>query len=123
MPGLNGGKTGDLYLKIKFHNSEMLFVQNRKDVYQRVNVAPWTAALGGKIEVDTPSGSLAVNLPANSHNGQKIRLKGKGIPAKEAGDLYLLVNIILPPCHSDDDKAAWAALAAHYASFQPQQQA
>lgn len=119
LPGFNGGQNGDLYLKIQFHNNEKLFVQNRKDVYQRVAVAPWTAALGGKISVGTPSGELAVSLPANSHSGQKIRLKGRGIPASEPGDLYLLVDIVLPESQTEADKAAWQALAEHYAGFQP----
>lgn len=123
LPGFNGGQAGDLYLKIQFHNNEKLFVQNRKDVYQRVAVAPWTAALGGKITVNTPSGELAVNLPANSHNRQKIRLKGRGIPASEPGDLYLLIDIELPGSHTEADKAAWQALAQHYAGFQPQNHA
>lgn len=124
LPGFNGGQAGDLYLKIQFHNSDQLFVQNHKDVYQRVAVAPWTAALGGKISVTTPSGALAVNLPANSHGGQKIRLKGKGIPAASAaGDLYLLVDIVLPRSQTAADQAAWQALAEHYAGFQPQNHA
>jgi curved DNA-binding protein len=120
LPGFNGGAAGDLYLKISFRNQENLYVQNRKDVYQRINVAPWTAALGGKTDITTPAGLLSVNIPANSHNGQKMRLKGKGIPAKEAGDLYLLINIVLPQTNTETDRAAWQALASHYAAFQPQ---
>lgn len=120
LPGFNGGAAGDLYLKISFRNQDNLYVQNRKDVYQRISVAPWTAALGGKIDVSTPAGKLSMNLPANSHNGQKMRLKGKGIPAKEAGDLYLLINIVLPKSDTEADRAAWQALAQHYAGFQPE---
>ncbi|WP_239349947.1 DnaJ C-terminal domain-containing protein [Snodgrassella communis] len=120
LPGFNGGAAGDLYLKISFRNEENLYVQNRKDVYQRINVAPWTAALGGKTDITTPAGALSVNIPANSHNGQKMRLKGKGIPAKDAGDLYLLINIVLPQASTEADRAAWQTLASHYAAFQPQ---
>ncbi|MDF7675710.1 DnaJ C-terminal domain-containing protein [Neisseriaceae bacterium ESL0693] len=120
LPGFNGGKAGDLYLKIRFRHQDNLYVQDRKDVFQQVNVAPWTAALGGKIDVTIPSGStLSVTLPANSRNGQKIRLKGRGIPAKEAGDLYLMINIVLPQSQNESDRAAWQALAEHYASFRP----
>lgn len=120
LPGFNGGSSGDLYLKISFRNQDNLYVQNRKDVYQRINVAPWTAALGGKTDITTPAGKLSVNIPANSHNGQKMRLKGKGIPAKAAGDLYLLINIVLPQASNEADRAAWQALATHYAGFKPQ---
>ena len=123
LPGFNGGAAGDLYLKIRFHADEHLHVENRKDVYQTVQVAPWQAALGEKINVATPNGTLAVNLPANSRAGQKIRLKGRGIPAKEAGDLYLVLSMVLPGCHTDADKAAWQVLSAHYAGFNPGTQA
>ena len=120
LPGYNNGAAGDLYLKIKFRNLDNLYVQNRKDVYQRVNVAPWTAALGSKIAVNTPAGRLSVNIPANSRNNQKMRLKGKGIPAKQAGDLYLLINIVLPKSSSSEDKTAWQNLEKHFAGFNPQ---
>ena len=120
LPGYNNGAAGDLYLKIKFRNLDNLYVQNRKDVYQRVNVAPWTAALGSKIAVNTPAGRLSVNIPANSRNNQKMRLKGKGIPAKQAGDLYLLINIVLPESSSSEDKTAWQNLEKHFAGFNPQ---
>lgn len=114
LPGHNGGANGDLYLAIKFHEQPDLYVKNRKDVYQTVDVKPWEAALGGKIIVPTASGRLQVNLPANSQNGKSIRLKGKGIPAKEAGDLYLNVRISMPPVETEADREAWSKLAAHF---------
>ena len=56
LPGSNGGANGDLYLKIKFHDRPDLYVKNRKDVYQTIDVKPWEAVLGGKIIVPTASG-------------------------------------------------------------------
>jgi len=50
-----------------------------------------------------------------SRNGQNLRLKGKGIPAKEAGDLYLTLNIELPRASDDTARALWQQLADHYA--------
>jgi len=114
LPGFNGGANGDLYLKIRFRESDTLYVKNRKDVYQRIDVMPWVAALGGKTAIDTPAGKLNINIPANSRSGQNLRLKGKGIPAKEAGDLYLIINITLPETMSEADRAAWQQLAEHY---------
>lgn len=114
LPGVNGGATGDLYLKIRFRHHEKLYVDNAKDVHQVINVMAWTAALGGKMEINTPAGKLNINIPANSSNGQKLRLKGKGIPAKEAGDLYVHINIVLPQVESESDKAIWQQLAEHY---------
>ncbi|WP_314260319.1 DnaJ C-terminal domain-containing protein [Cardiobacterium hominis] len=115
LPGYNGGEAGDLYLKIRFREDPSHYVKDRKDVWQRLNIAPWTAVLGGHIEVATPAGKLGVNIPAGSRNGQNLRLKGKGIPAKEAGDLYLTLNIELPRASDDTARALWQQLADHYA--------
>ena len=115
LPGFNGGEAGDLYLKIRFREDPQHYVKDRKDVYQRLNIAPWTAVLGGQIEVATPAGKLGVNIPAGSRNGQNLRLKGKGIPAKAPGDLYLTLNIELPRADDDRARALWQQLADHYA--------
>ena len=116
LPGINGGENGDLYLKIRFHERPDLYVKNKKDVCQTIDVFPWLAALGGKIQVVTLGGRLQLNLPANSQNGKSIRLKGKGIPAKEPGDLYLNIRILVPPVEDDADRAAWEQIATHFAS-------
>ena len=115
LAGYNGGENGDLYLKIRFHARPHLYVKNRKDVYQTINVMPWQAVLGGKIIIATASGRLHVTLPANSQNGKTIRLKGQGIPAKEAGDLYLIIHIVVPEANSEAERALWQQLADHYA--------
>lgn len=116
LAGYNGGESGDLYLKVKFDEKPDLYVKDKKDVYQTIHVKPWEAALGGKVIVDTVAGRLQINLPANSQSGKSIRLKGKGIPAKEAGDLYLNIRIVVPAVENDADRAAWEQLAAHFAN-------
>lgn len=118
LPGINGGENGDLYLKIRFHERPDLYVKNKKDVCQTIDVFPWLAALGGKIQIVTLGGRLQLNLPANSQNGKSIRLKGKGIPAKEPGDLYLNIRILVPSVEDDADRAAWEQIATHFASKQ-----
>ena len=115
LPGFNGGENGDLYLKVRFREQPGLYVKNGKDVYQRIDILPWQAVLGATQAVDTPAGKLEISIPANSKNAQNLRLKGKGIPGKEAGDLYLILNIVLPRADSEDDKAVWQQLADHYA--------
>ena len=115
LPGRNGAPAGDLYLKIRFHERPDLYVKDKKDVYQTIDVMPWQAVLGGKITVATAGGRLQVSLPENCQSGKTIRLKGKGIPAKEAGDLYLTLNIELPRASDDTARALWQQLADHYA--------
>ena len=93
--GTGGGKNGDLFLKVKINHADHIRLEG-VDVYQTVNIAPWEAALGEKINVTTPAGTLGVTIPKNSKSGSHLRLKGKGIPAKQAGDLYLTLNIVNP---------------------------
>lgn len=114
MPGMNGGKPGDLFIRIRFAHDDKLFVENAKDIYQRIAVLPWQAVLGGKVEIATIAGKLSLNLPANTQNGKKFRLKGKGLPAKTPGDLYVVIEIKLPEVTTAADREAWQQLAAHY---------
>ncbi len=117
MPGFNGGKAGDLYLEIRFADDPRHRVDG-VDVHQQVDVYPWEMALGQNITVNTPAGPVSVRVPQGSQPGRTLRLKGKGIPAKIAGDLYLHLNLVLPPA----DAAAiplWQALADHHAQQPP----
>src|SRR5690606_38592157 len=99
-PGLGGAEPGDLYLEIHFEADPRLRVEGR-DVYQTLPVAPWEAALGGAIDIDTPGGPVKLPLPANSQGGRKLRLKGRGIPAREPGDLYIVLEILTPPADTE----------------------
>lgn len=112
-PGSGGAAAGDLYLEIRFAEDRRYRVDGR-DVYQSVPVAPWEAALGAGIEVATPSGRVSVAVPPGSQGGRKLRLKGKGIPgtaAAPAGDLYLLLEIALPPADTPQAKALYEQMA------------
>ena len=80
-----------------------------------MNIAPWEAALGEKINVSTPAGALGVTIPKNSKSGSNLRLKGKGIPAKQAGDLYLTLNIVNPDVSSDASIQAYEQLKQAFA--------
>ena len=101
-PGMGDGPAGDLYLEIEFKTHPLYRVENR-DLYLDLPVAPWEAALGATVKAPTPSGVIDLKIPAGSASGRKMRLKGRGIPGKEPGDIYVLLRIALPP--ADDDKA------------------
>ncbi|WP_293775881.1 DnaJ C-terminal domain-containing protein [uncultured Oxalicibacterium sp.] len=116
-PGFNGGKVGDLYLEIAFRSHARYRVDGR-DVYLNLPLAPWEAALGASIGVDTPDGKVEVTIPSNSAAGRKLRLKGRGIPGKSPGDLYVVLNIVLPPAHSEADKQAYRTWQAAF-DFNP----
>ena len=114
-PGAAG--PGDLYLEIQFRPDARYRVDGR-DVYETVPVTPWEMALGGEIEVGTPSGKVTVTVPAGSQSGRKLRLRGRGIPGKEAGDLYLLLEVVLPPAHTDKQRELYQTMAREMA-FNP----
>lgn len=112
--GIGGGKNGDLFLKVKIRHDPNIRIEGA-DVYQTVNIAPWEAALGEKITVNTPAGSLGVTIPKNSKSGSNLRLKGKGIPAKQAGNLYLTLNIVNPDVSSEAAIKAYEQLKEAFA--------
>ena len=112
--GIGGGKNGDLFLKVKISHADNIRIEGA-DVYQTVNIAPWEAALGEKITVNTPAGSLGVTIPKNSKSGSNLRLKGKGIPAKQAGNLYLTLNIVNPDVSSEAAIKAYEQLKEAFA--------
>lgn len=105
-PGLGGGDPGDLYLEVEFRPHRNYRVEN-KDVFIDLPVTPWEAALGTTIKVATPSGAIDLTIPPNSANGQKLRLRGRGIPAKQPGDLFVVINIALPRADSEAARAAY----------------
>ena len=122
-PGFGGGKAGDLFMRVHIEPPEGYVISGR-DVTMPVYVTPWEAALGAEVVAKTPAGSLAVNVPAGSVAGRRLRLKGKGIPAGKsttAGDLLLEIKIAVPGAVTDEQKKAWQALADAYPGFEPRQ--
>ena len=108
-PGMGEGGAGDLYLEIDFHPNPIYRVDG-KDVYLDLPLAPWEVALGTTVKVPTPAGTtLELTIPANTIAGRKMRLKGKGIPSKEPGDLYVVTIIATPPADTDAQKEAYQA--------------
>lgn len=100
--GMGGGEAGDLLLEVAF-NPHRLYTVDAKDIYLNVPIAPWEATLGAKIDVPTPDGKkVGMKVPPDSQQGRKLRLKGKGLPGKNAGDFYVILQVALPP--SSDPK-------------------
>jgi curved DNA-binding protein len=95
-PGLGGGPPGDLYLEIGFKPHPRYTVEGR-DLTVVVPVAPWEAALGAKIEVPTLGGPVEMRIPAGARAGQRLRLKGRGLPGPVPGDQFVELKIALPP--------------------------
>jgi curved DNA-binding protein len=120
LPGMGSNKPGDLYLEVHFAPNDQYRIDGR-DVFQKTPVTPWEAALGGEIEVATPDGKVKVTVPAGSQSGRKLRLKARGIPGKQNGDLYLVLDVVLPAAKTDRDREIYKMMANEMA-FNPRQE-
>jgi curved DNA-binding protein len=105
------GTPGDLFIEVEFQPHPLYRIDGR-DLYLELPVAPWEAALGATVKTPTPSGTVDLKIPAASHAGSKLRLKGRGVPASPPGDFYVILQIALPSAADDKARAAYAALAA-----------
>ncbi len=99
-----GGQSGDLLIKVEVADSPE-YERKGNDLYKTFDVPLKTALFGGKVQVQTPEKEVSLKVPKNTKNGQKFRLKDKGVPDRKTGlkgDLYLIANIVLPDVDSLD---------------------
>ena len=94
-PGLGGGPAGDLLLEVHFRPHSRYRVEGA-DLHVTLPLAPWEAALGAVVPVETRGGTLSVRVPAGAQSGREMRVRGKGIPGAKPGDLYLDLQVVLP---------------------------
>lgn len=118
-PGFGEGAPGDLFLEVAFAPHPVFRTEGR-DLYMDLPVTPWEAALGGAVTVPTPGGQVSLKIPKNARTGQKLRLKGRGLPGAKAGDLYAILNIVNPPVTSDKARALYEQMAREL-SFDPRE--
>ena len=110
--GLNGGRDGDLYLNISLRPHQLFRVTGH-DVYLDLPLAPWEAALGTSTELPTPGGPVRLKIPAGTSSGRQLRLPGRGLPKPQgaAGDLFAIVQIVMPDKLSDRQRELFKQLA------------
>ena len=109
--GEKAGINGDIYLKINFILEGKLRLEGL-DIYEKVDLFPWDAALGTKIVVDSLEGKIKVTVPPNMENGKKIRIPKKGYRDMKGnrGDLYIEVNIVNPHNITKEQKRLYEQL-------------
>lgn len=112
--GAGGGPAGDLFLVIQVA-AHPAFERDGDDLTTKVPVDLYTALLGGEIRVPLPDGhSVMLRVPAETQNGTRFRLRGKGMPVLgrqgERGDLYAVVDVALPEALSDRERELFAEL-------------
>ncbi len=91
--GSGGGAAGDLYLRVRLAKHPDFEVEDHHLIYE-AELAPWEAALGAEISVPTLAGRVNIKIPAGTQSGQKLRVRGRGLPP--SGDLLVVTKIVVP---------------------------
>ncbi len=117
--GINGGKRGDLYLTVEIEPHPVFKLKGR-DIYMDLPITPWEAALGSKITINTLNGPINIIIPSGIQSGQKLRIKGNGMPNPHGkpGDLYVVVKILVPKNLNQKEKELMEQLK-RVSSFNP----
>jgi curved DNA-binding protein len=115
--GIGGGPAGDLYLEIGLRPHRLLEVEGR-DVTLTLPIAPWEAALGATIQTPTLAGPVDLRIPPGAKSGQRLRLKGRGLPGATPGDQYVVLKIVLPPVDTPEARAFFEKMK-HELPFDP----
>jgi curved DNA-binding protein len=111
--GSAGARAGDLYFIVRILPHPVYRVQGR-DLYVELRLAPWEAALGTSVAVDTPGGEAKVKVPHGTSCGRRLRLRGRGLPNPRGtpGDLFAEAKILVPPRLSPAEQELFEQLAA-----------
>jgi len=119
--GFGGGKSGDLLLRISIRPNSRFHVVGH-NLHTLVAISPWEAALGAKIPVQTMEGTVNLSIPAGAQNGKRLRLRGRGLPGKEAsdGDMIVEIDIRVPHPLTDNEKELFEKLS-NISNFNPRE--
>jgi curved DNA-binding protein len=110
--GAGGGEAGDLYLRVRLAKHPDFEVEDHNLIYE-AELAPWEAVLGANISVPTLEGRVNIKIPPGTQNGQKLRVRGRGLPQRGGtnGDLIVVTRIEVPQKISDAERKLWDELA------------
>lgn len=111
-PAGPGGK-GDLLLEIGLRPHRLFRLEGR-DVHVELPVTPWEAALGARVNVPTLDGEVKLSVPPGSNSGRRLRLRGRGMPGKPAGDQFVEIRVMTPPAETDEQKALYRKMAEEF---------
>lgn len=110
--GRGGGAAGDLYLRVRLAKHPDFEVEDHNLIYE-AELAPWEAVLGAEIPVPTPDGRVNIKIPPGTQSGQKLRVRGRGLPIRDGnrGDLFVVTKIAVPAKVSDTERKLWEQLS------------
>jgi len=108
--GMGNAPPGDLYLEI-LYEAHPLYKADGHDIHLNLPVTPWEAALGAKVPVPTLGGTVDLKIPAGTQSGQRLRLKGRGLPGTPPGDQYVVIQIHAPKAETEEQRRLYEQLA------------
>ncbi len=111
--GAHGGAAGDLFLRVHLAKHPDFEVEEHNLIYQ-AELAPWEAVLGTNVTVPTLDGKVNIKIPPGTQNGQKLRVRGRGLPQRSGtpGDLIVEAHIEVPEKVSEEERKLWTQLAS-----------
>ena len=110
-PGINGGKTGDMFIKINIEDNKKFKLQG-SDILTNIHVTPWEAALGKKINISSIEEDVTLNIPAGIQAGEKIIIPNKGYKDGQGGRGNLIAEIetVVPKELTDRERELFTEL-------------
>ena len=115
IPGTGGRQSLIFRIKLRPHP---LYMVSGKDVQIDLPLAPWEAALGSWVKVPTLGGSVDLTVPAGAQSGQKLRLRGRGMPGSPAGDQFVVIKLVTPPAQTAAEREAYERMRREF-TFNP----
>ena len=117
--GENGGKNGDLFIKININNTKQYKLEGF-DIYTDLLLTPWEAALGTRANINTIDDMASVFVPKGIESGEKVRIPGKGYKDGKGGrgDLIAEVKIMVPKQLSEEETNIYKKLK-EISNFEP----
>lgn len=109
--GENGGKNGDLLIKINIEDNKP-FQLKGQDLYTELLLTPWEAALGAKAKVSSIDDETQIYVPQGIQSGERIKIPGKGYQNKEGarGDLIAEIKVVVPKKLTDQEREMFEKL-------------
>jgi curved DNA-binding protein len=110
--GTGRGVAGDLFLRVRFARHPDFRVEEGHLSYD-LELAPWEAVLGANVSVPTLEGRVNIKIPPGTQNGQKLRVRGRGVPQGPGvrGDLFVVTTIQVPATVSEGERKLWEQMA------------
>ncbi|MEA3140696.1 MAG: curved DNA-binding protein [Gammaproteobacteria bacterium] len=110
------GRTSLIFrIRLRAHH---LYEVAIKDVQIELPLAPWEAALGAKVAVPTLGGTVELTVPPGAQSGQKLRLRGRGLPGSPSGDQIVTIKLVTPTAQSSAEKEAYERMKRDF-KFDP----